>query len=102
MNDIRGPEEKLERITEFFFTGKKQQTFWFWAVGIGIVIPVLTLAGSFLVALLVSVVLGLLGLSSERHSDTITFLIVAICGLASLVGYYKLWVVYIRSTPKGT
>jgi hypothetical protein len=54
-NDSQAVEEKIERMVVLFFTERKQQAFWFWGVGFGIVIPVLTYVSSSLIGLLISV-----------------------------------------------
>jgi hypothetical protein len=96
MNNSKAIEEKTERIVNAFFTGRRQQTFWFWAVGFGIVIPVLTYVSSGLLSLIVGLVLALLGVSSDTSVRWVTVSIIVVCGLASLVAYYKLWVLWNR------
>lgn len=90
MKDYEAPEENSDRIVDFFFTGRKQQVFWFWFVGICMVIPVLTFISSTLVSLLAGLVFALLGVSTDFSKPT-ALVIIALCVTLCSIGYYKLW-----------
>lgn len=42
MGDTQELQDKIERLATLSFTGMRQQALWFWFLGLGIVIPILT------------------------------------------------------------
>jgi hypothetical protein len=92
--DSKEVNETAEKVGNFFFTGKRQEAFWFWLVGLGIVIPAVTYGSTMLIDFLLALVLGLIGISSGTYSKPIALGIDAGCAAVSLYGYYRLWVLY--------
>jgi hypothetical protein len=70
------------------------QAFWFWLVGLGIVVPSITYISAMLIGLLLVSFLDQIGISSSSHQKAIALGIGAICAAVSLFGYYRLWLLY--------
>jgi hypothetical protein len=76
------------------FTGKRQQAFWFWFVGLGIIIPTVTYISATLLAFLLGLVLNQIGILSELYVKPMISAILVVCAAFSLFGYYRLWIMY--------
>jgi hypothetical protein len=94
MKDSRQLQDKIERLVNLLFTRTTQQAFWFWLVGLGIVVPAITYISAMLIGLLLIFVLDQLGISSPSHQRPIALGIGAVCAAVSLFGYYRLWLLY--------
>jgi polyferredoxin len=87
-------QDKVERFVSLFFTGGRQQAFWFWFLGLGILIPTLTYISATLIGLLLVLVLDLIGISSAGYIKPMALGLSVVCGAISLFGYYRLWIIY--------
>jgi hypothetical protein len=94
MNDSQEVQEKGERFISLLFTGRRQQAFWFWFVGLGIVIPTITYISATFIGLLLVGVLDLTGISSVGYTKLMALGLNGVCVASSLFGYYKLWIIY--------
>ena len=94
MNDSQEVHDKVERFVSLLFTGKRQQAFWFWFVGLGIIIPTITYISATLIGFLLVFVLDLIGISSVEHIKPMALGTNGVCGALTLFGYYRLWIIY--------
>ena len=94
MSDVQEVQDEIERLGTLLFTGRRQQVFWFWFLGLGIVIPALTYISATLISLLLVLVFDLIGSSSAGYIKPITLGLNLVCGAISLFGYYRLWIIY--------
>jgi hypothetical protein len=92
--------EKAEKFGNFLLTGKRQEAFWFWLIGLGIVIPTITYGSALLIGFLFAVSLDLIEISSAAYVKPITLGIDVGCAAISVFGYYRLWVFYRRKRDK--
>ena len=94
MNDCQEMQDKVERFVNLLFAGKRQRTFWFWFVGLGIIIPTTTYISATLIGFLLVLVLDLIGISSVGYIKPMALGLNGTCGAISLFGYYRLWIIY--------
>jgi hypothetical protein len=85
--------EKAEKGGKCIFFGERQEAFYFWLVGLGIVIPTITYGSAILINFLLATFFCLIGISVAYY-EPIALGIYAGCAAVSLFGYYKLWVLY--------
>lgn len=94
ISDAQEVQDKIERLVTLLFTGRRQQAFWFWFLGLGIVIPTLTYISATLIGLLLVLVLDRIGISSVGYIKPMALGLNVVCGAISLFGYYRLWIIY--------
>jgi len=99
-NGSHEAQKKVERVSSRLFSGRRQQAFWFWLVGLGIIIPTITYISAMLIGLFLVVVLDLIGISSVVYEKPMVLGINGICAAISLFGYYRLWVLYRQKKGK--
>ena len=94
MTEDQVAQDKVERLVSLLFTGRRQQSFWFWLVGLGILIPTITYISSILIGFILVHILDLIGISSVVYIRPVAIGLNVVCGAVSLYGYYRLWIIY--------
>ena len=94
MNDSQEVQDKVEKFVSLLLTGKRQRAFWFWFVGLGIIIPTITYISATLIGFLLVLVLDLIGISSVEYIKPMSLGLNGVCGAVSLFGYYRLRIIY--------
>jgi len=82
------------------FTGRRQEAFCFWLIGLGIVIPTVTYISGTLVAFLLVLAFDHIGVSSDAYLKPMVLTVNGLCAAVSLFGYYRLWVSYRQKKGK--
>ncbi len=90
----------IEKAPRLLFTGRRQEAFCFWFIGLGIVIPTVTYISSTLVAFLLIVAFDQIGIFAGGNLKPLGLTINGVCAGVSLFGYYRLWVLYRQKKGK--